>query len=302
MPVAAEVIRYARARVASIYERGNRLCIVSPEGAVWETKGPSAELLRAILEFLLEPRSVEMIRAHIAQLSGTDAEQSSALTDALDALKRTRAIVREGEEAQSQQIIEAGQLGGKNLLLALTGGVVAAHAPLLTELLQRQGFTVRHAVTRNALRFVRARALSALTHQPVCSSLWESVHDQPAAHLELANWADIVVIYPTTATTLSRLARGDCSSIVAAVALASRAVVVVVPAMNEAMLSSPAIKRNIAQLRSDGFVVVQPCVGYEVARPPGQRQGHFGAAPPLATLAAMVKTIAQTERPERPPR
>src|SRR5690606_15613764 len=111
---------------------------------------------------------------------------------------------------------------GPRVVLGVTGAVAAMHTPALVQRLQARGFEVRVAATETALRFVRAEALEALTHRPVVHAIWpvDQVHVVP--HIELAQWADAVVVCPASATTIARLATGDHSSVVAAIALATR--------------------------------------------------------------------------------
>lgn len=104
-------------------------------------------------------------------------------------------------------------------------------------------------------------------------------------------WAHAIVVYPATATTLSRLARGDCSTVVSALAISARAPVILVPAMNEAMLLAKSVQRNLAQLRDDGFVIMHPSRGYEVAEDPATRAPAFGAAPPLQAVVDVVDAV-----------
>jgi 2-polyprenyl-3-methyl-5-hydroxy-6-metoxy-1,4-benzoquinol methylase len=178
------------------------------------------------------------------------------------------------------------------LALGLTGGVAAAHAPALVEALLARGFDVRVAATRSALRFVSALALEALTHQAVITSLWPRDPGAPVPHLDLARWAQILVVYPATATSLARLAQGSCGTVVSAAAIATRAPVLLVPSMNEAMYTAPSVQRNLDQLREDGFLVAHPACGVEVAEAPRARAPMIGTAPPVVAVADLIEEIA----------
>ena len=90
-------------------------------------------------------------------------------------------------------------------------------------------------------------------------------------HVALAEWADLVVVYPASATTIARLAHGDFSDVVAAVALTTRAPVVIVPSMNAEMLEAPAVQRNLDVLRGDGVAIVHGVPGEEAADAPAVR-------------------------------
>jgi len=271
-----------RAAFAQIYERGGCLSVVGDDGRVHRFSGASAELVRTLLEHLNQPRTRGEVRSHIAELAGDDANLA-VVDQALDALEQSGAVTAPAP-------IEPPTASGR-VVVALSGGIAAAHSPAFVELLLERGFTVRVAATENALRFVSELALEALTHAPVVHKLWPTDPGQPVPHLELAGWAELMVIYPATATTLSRIARGDCSTLVSTVAISTRAPVVLVPAMNEVMYQAPAVQRNLAQLRDDGFVITHPARGYEVADDPEQRREVFGAAPPLDALLAIVDAV-----------
>jgi phosphopantothenoylcysteine decarboxylase/phosphopantothenate--cysteine ligase len=182
------------------------------------------------------------------------------------------------------------------ILVALSGGIAAAYAPAVVELLQHRGLLVRVAATKNARRFVSSLALEALTQHRVVASLWPNDPLKSVPHLELASWADVVAVYPATATTLSRIVRADCSTVVSALAISARSPVILFPAMNRAMLRAPAVQRNLIQLRQDGFWIARPALGYEVAEAPGRRQPAFGAAPPVQAVVDVISAVFQQTR------
>jgi SAM-dependent methyltransferase len=181
------------------------------------------------------------------------------------------------------------------VLLGLTGGIAAACAPGLVQILQTRGLEVRVAATRRALRFVGALALEALTHAPVVSSLWPKDPAEPVPHLALARWADLVVVYPASATSIARLAAGSCGTVVSAAAIATRAPVLVVPSMNETMFLAPSLRRNLDQLLEDGFLVAHVARGMEVADAPHRRGPMLGTAPPIAAVADLVEAMLDHE-------
>src|SRR5262249_3269800 len=162
------------------------------------------------------------------------------------------------------------------IVLALTGAIASMEAPAFVGQLLARGFEVRVAATRNALRFVSALALEALTHHPVQSSLWPSDARAPVPHLALAAWAGLVVIQPASAASLARIAQGSCADLVSTMAISTRAPVLLVPSMNEAMLTAPSVRRNIEQLQEDGFFVALPAFGLEVAEEPSARRPMLG--------------------------
>jgi hypothetical protein len=291
------LIRWERAPFVRIYERCAELTLLGADGAALHLEGQSAILMRVLLETLRTPRTEDELLAHVAELAGTT-EGTAVVSEALHLLKKAGAVVGSPVKALPEVARPRGR--ATHLALALTGGIVAAYAPALVELLTVRGFRVRVAATRNALRFVSALALEALTHERVTTTLWPDDARVAVPHLELARWADVTLVYPATATTLSRIARGDCSTIVSALATSARPPVVLVPAMNEAMLRAPAVQRNLEQLRTDGFWVTYPCLGFEVAEEPEQRAPTLGAAPPVAFVVDMVEAICRRVEREGP--
>jgi SAM-dependent methyltransferase len=125
----------------------------------------------------------------------------------------------------------------------------------------------------------------------VWTSLWQRDARAPVPHVNLAEWAELVLVYPASATTLSRIATGDCSDLVAAIVAATRAPVAVVPSMNDAMYGSPAVQANLATLRDHGRYVVHPALGVEVAHRPHARPQVLGPAPPAAAIVDIVRHL-----------
>jgi hypothetical protein len=270
-----------RAPYVRIYERGDELSLLDDHGRVLHLSGDSCAIARELLERLRtrrEPREL---------LAGIGGKRRRLAGEVLSLLRDVGAVVeRARDEVERSPAAEASRV-----VLALAGGIVAAHAPALTEMLLARGLRVRIAATPSALRFVSALALEALTHEPVVRSRWPSRAGVAVPHLELAQWADAVLVYPATATTLSRIARGDCSSVVSALAVSTRAPVILVPAMNEAMFDAPSVQRNLAQLRADGFILMHPSLGYEVAVAPSERKLRYGAAPTVQSVALVTEAV-----------
>jgi phosphopantothenoylcysteine synthetase/decarboxylase len=110
-------------------------------------------------------------------------------------------------------------------------------------------------------------------------------------HIALATRADIVLVAPASAHTIHRLASGSCSDLLSLTVAATRAPVVVVPAMNSAMLSCRAVERNIARLKSDGFYVVEPGLGFEVSNTSDGNLGFCGAAVNERNVAMVLRGV-----------
>ena len=154
-----------------------------------------------------------------------------------------------------------GPLAGRRIVVGVSGSIAAYKAVILVRMLAERGAVVEVAMTRAATRFVGPLTFESLTHRPVVDDVLDLDADQQIAHIELAEAADALVLAPATANLLGELAAGLVVDAVTAVACASRAPVVVAPAMDAGMWTHPATQRNVATLREFGYLVVEPEVG-----------------------------------------
>ncbi len=152
-------------------------------------------------------------------------------------------------------------LSGRHIVVGVSGGIAAYKTPLLVRRLRDAGADVQVVMTQNAGRFVTATTLQAVSGLPVRDSLWDAAAEAAMGHIELARWADVILIAPATADTLSRMAAGRADDLLCTLRLASRAPVLLAPAMNQVMWEQPATQRNIRQLEDDGCVVLGPDIG-----------------------------------------
>ena len=283
-----------RAPLVRIYDVLDRTVVLAADGARHELAGDSAALARAVLALLEQAHTRDELLAALAEAVGAPIEHTGAIDELLALLLRARVLEPAAPPPPRRH--------GPRVLLGLTGAVATMHAPALVQLLQGRGCELRIAATAEALRFVRCEALEALIHRPVVHDLWpvDALHAVP--HIELATWADIVVVAPASATTLARIATGDFSSVVAAIALATRAPVLVVPAMNAAMYASSPVQRNLAQLTADGIHVAHPGRGIEVADRPGERSPTLGGALPPDAVLQLIESVLRGASEGRPPR
>lgn len=150
-------------------------------------------------------------------------------------------------------------LAGRRIVLGITGGIAAYKSAYLARRLVSAGAQVRPVMTESALRFVGPATLAAISGHRPATDFWEEA--SPAPHIELAHWADAVCIAPATAATMSRLAHGLSEDLLSAIVLATRAPVVIAPAMHSEMWSHPATRRNLAALLADGYRIVGPGEG-----------------------------------------
>jgi 3-polyprenyl-4-hydroxybenzoate decarboxylase len=286
-----------RAAGARVFERADALFLLHPRGGVHRLDGDSAALARAVLSLLETERTRAELFAALAELVGGPVEPASVVDDLLALLRQTGAV----QIASRAAVARPRASRGLRVVLGVTGAVQSIHTPWLVSLLLNEGHDVRVAMTENALRFCREEGLEALTHHAVVTSLWAKDAGGPAPHIRLAEWADLVVVAPASATTIARLAGGSCDDIVSAVAIATRAPVVIAPSMNVAMADAPSVRRNVSALREDGFIVVHPTVGHEVALSPSERTAMRGTMPTPPEFVAILRAIIATAPARRGP-
>ena len=146
----------------------------------------------------------------------------------------------------------------RRVLLGITGSIAAYKAVELARILISRGYEVRAVMTASAQKFVTAETLRAITGRAVVSDFWESSEIENIEHIEVADWADVYVIAPATADALAKLALGISDTPLLAIALATRAPIVVAPAMNVNMLEHPATAENMTILQKRGATLVEP--------------------------------------------
>jgi len=152
----------------------------------------------------------------------------------------------------------ASALNDQRILLCVCGGIAAYKAAELVRRLRDAGALVQVAMTDNAQRFVGAQTFQALSHRPVRTSLWDAQAEAAMGHLELARWAQRVVIAPASANTLAKLALGLADDLVSTLCLATEAPLAVAPAMNHVMWRHPATQANVGTLHARGVQVIGP--------------------------------------------
>lgn len=155
------------------------------------------------------------------------------------------------------------------VLLGVTGGIAAYKAADLVRRLRDAGAEVRVVMTESAGRFVTALTFQALSGNPVRSSLWDEGAEAAMGHIELARWAEQILIAPASADTIARLAQGRADDLLSTLVLASSAPLSVAPAMNQQMWAHPATRANMEILRQRGVHVLGPASG-------SQACGDFG--------------------------
>lgn len=152
-------------------------------------------------------------------------------------------------------------LNGRHILLGISGGIAAYKTPELVRQLSRDGAVVRVVMTRAAREFVTATSLQAVSGERVRSDLWDPEAEAAMGHIELARWADLIIVAPATAHLVNRLAHGAADDLLGTLYLAATCPSAIAPAMNQAMWLHPATQRNIATLTRDGVHILGPATG-----------------------------------------
>jgi len=150
---------------------------------------------------------------------------------------------------------------GKHILLGVTGGIAAYKSADLVRRLRERGAEVQVIMTEGAREFVTPMTFQALSGRAVRTDLWDPAAESSMGHIELARWADLVLVAPATADFLARLAGGRADDLLATTCLATAAPIALAPAMNQQMWSNPATQANVALLKQRGVHLFGPGSG-----------------------------------------
>ena len=153
------------------------------------------------------------------------------------------------------------ELAGKKILLGVTAGIAAYKSPDLVRRLRERGAEVQVVMTAGAREFVTPLTFQAVSGRAVRDELFDSAAEAAMGHIELARWADLVIVAPATADFLARLAGGHADDLLATLCLATDKVIAVAPAMNRLMWANAATQDNMRLLAARGIVVLGPGSG-----------------------------------------
>ena len=154
-------------------------------------------------------------------------------------------------------------LSQKRIILGITGGIAAYKSAEIARRLQDHGAEVRVIMTDSAQEFIRPLTLQALTGKPVHTDLLDPKAEAAMGHIELARWADAILVAPATANFMAALSQGTAHDLLTTVCLASSGKIIVAPAMNQAMWSQPASQQNIESLKRRGITILEPDNGVQ---------------------------------------
>jgi phosphopantothenoylcysteine decarboxylase / phosphopantothenate---cysteine ligase len=149
----------------------------------------------------------------------------------------------------------------KKVLLAVTGGIAAYKAATVASKLYQSGYEVKVILTESAQKFITPLTFQTLTRQAVFTDTFEEKDPSVVSHIEIADWADLVLIAPATANAIGKLANGIADDMLTTTLLATKADVLIAPAMNVNMFNHPAVKKNMETLASYGWRFIEPNEG-----------------------------------------
>jgi len=180
-------------------------------------------------------------------------------------------------------------LSQKRIILGITGGIAAYKSAEITRRLQDEGAEVRVVMSESAQEFIRPLTLQALSGNPVHTDLLDPEAEAAMGHIELARWADLVLIAPATANFVATLNQGSANDLMSSICLATTAPVMIAPAMNQAMWSNSASQQNIESLKQREVIILEPDNGIQACGDVGP-----GRLPQPETIVQQVASVFKT--------
>jgi phosphopantothenoylcysteine decarboxylase / phosphopantothenate---cysteine ligase len=161
-------------------------------------------------------------------------------------------------------------LTNKRVLLGVSGSIAAYKSPDIVRRLQDLGAEVRVVLTNGGREFVSERSLQTISKNKVHDNLWDKDAELSMGHIELAKWADVVIIAPASANTIAKLCHGEADDLLTTVILATSATVMIAPSMNQQMYASLAMKENLQLLKSRNVIIIKPGFGEQACGDVGE--------------------------------
>jgi len=180
-------------------------------------------------------------------------------------------------------------LEGKRILVGVCGGIAAYKVAEVVSTLRRMGAEVHVLMTQAATRFIGPLTFRVLSQNPVVTDMWDPENPWDEPHVTLGEQADLFLIAPATAHVIGRLACGLADDVVTATALATRAPILIAPAMSDLMYTSQAVQENIARLKERGYRFVGP----EYGRLASGKEGIGRLSEPEVIVEAIRKILAE---------
>ena len=178
------------------------------------------------------------------------------------------------------------RLNNKNIIIGITGSISAYKAPDIIRRMQEEGADVKVVLTEGGREFITELTLQTISKNQVHSNIWDKEAELSMGHISLARWADIILIDPASANTISNLVDGKANDLLSTIILASQAHKYIAPSMNVKMFESSQVQRNLLKLESLGFHLISPDNG-------SQACGDVGAGR-LAETSEIIDQISNT--------
>lgn len=182
-------------------------------------------------------------------------------------------------------------LTGKKILLCVTGGIAVYKAAALTSKLTQAGAQVKVIISESAVNFVAPLTFQALSRHDVYTDTFDEKDSKVIAHIDLADWADLILVAPATANVIGKLANGIADNMITTTLLAASSPIWIAPAMNVHMYSHPAVQKNIETLYGFGCRFIEPSEGYLAC-------GYVGKGR-LEEPEKITETISEFFKPSR---
>ena len=179
-------------------------------------------------------------------------------------------------------------LTNKRIVLGVSGSIAAYKAPDIVRRLQDLGADVRVIVTDGGREFVSERSLQTISKNKVHNNLWDKEAELSMGHIEIAKWADVVIIAPASANTIAKLCHGRADDLLSTVILATEAKIMIAPAMNQQMFAASAMKDNLGLLKARGIDIINPGFGDQACGDVGE--GRLAEPIDIARQAAELFT------------
>ena len=178
----------------------------------------------------------------------------------------------------------------RRIIVCATGAYVVYSLPrIILHMLHHVADDVQVVLSRQAAKMVSRQSLQATSRNHVFVEMDEAADGIYVPHIELARNADFIVVYPATVNILGKVANGIADDLISALIIAAEIPVIFVPVSNPAMLDHPAVQRNIERLKSDGYIVLPPLLGPEVAT--RERMEMVGGGFPMPTLLLQMNAV-----------
>ena len=161
-------------------------------------------------------------------------------------------------------------LTNKRIVLGVSGSIAAYKSPEIVRRLQDLGAEVRVIMTNGGREFVSERSLQTISKNKVHDNLWDKEAELAMGHIELAKWADVIIIAPASANTIAKLCHGRADDLLTTVILATEAKIIIAPAMNQQMFAASAMKDNLKLLQKRGMDIIKPGFGEQACGDVGE--------------------------------